>query len=158
MGILDRFKKKPATQPVPHQPERKIEAVQKKTTEVKKAEPKKVEPKKAEAKKTPVRPTHAAKKKYPESELSIIKPIITEKATNLSADRKYIFEVATGANRIEIAKAVQSLYGVQPVKVNIIRQGGKQIRYGRAEGRTKDRKKAIVTLREGESIKIQDGV
>ncbi|MFA5106806.1 MAG: 50S ribosomal protein L23 [Patescibacteria group bacterium] len=88
----------------------------------------------------------------------MIKPIITEKATNLGADRKYIFEVATGANRIEIAKAVESLYGVQPLKVNIIRQGGKQIRYGRAEGRTKDRKKAIVTLREGESIKIQDGV
>jgi large subunit ribosomal protein L23 len=88
----------------------------------------------------------------------IVKPIITEKATFLGAENKYIFEVSLKANKIEVAKAIESLYNVNVVKVNIIRQRGKKITYGRITGRTKQTKKAIVTIKQGQSISVYEGV
>lgn len=88
----------------------------------------------------------------------LIRPLITEKATNLSNENKYIFEVSGDANKIEIKKAIKNVYGVRPISINIVNVRGKQVRFGRTMGRTKDRKKAIVTLKKGEKIEVYEGV
>ena len=88
----------------------------------------------------------------------IMKPLVTEKVSDLGALNKYVFAVAKNANKIEVAKAIKEVYGIKPVGVNVIRMSGKKARYGRISGRRKDWKKAIVTLPKGETIKIYEGV
>ena len=89
----------------------------------------------------------------------ILRPIITENSMDGIADRKYTFEVAKDANKIEIAKAVEELFGVKVSKVNTINVDGKLRRYGRFEGYTASRKKAIVTLTEdSKAIEFFDGM
>ena len=78
----------------------------------------------------------------------IIKPIITEESMKGAADRKYTFQVAKDANKIEIAKAVEELFGVEVEKVNTISVRGKFRRQGRVGGFTASSKKAIITLTE----------
>jgi len=85
-------------------------------------------------------------------------PLITEKGTELSSLNKYVFEVSSGANRIEVKKAVEELYGVTVLKVNMMNFQGKKRRYGRNIGRTRDFRKAIVTLRQGDTIQLFEGV
>lgn len=86
------------------------------------------------------------------------RPIVTEKTAAMTAMNKYVFEVPLTANRLEVATAIAALYEVHPIKVNMIRSTGKFVRYGRFEGSRSDWKKAIITLRAGESITVQDGV
>ncbi len=89
----------------------------------------------------------------------ILRPIITENSMDGIADRKYTFEVAKDANKIEIAKAVEELFDVKVAKVNTINVDGKLRRYGRFEGYTASRKKAIVTLTEdSKTIDFFDGM
>jgi len=89
----------------------------------------------------------------------ILRPIITENSMDGIADRKYTFEVAKDANKIEIAAAVEELFGVKVAKVNTINVDGKLRRYGRFEGYTASRKKAIVTLTEdSKTIDFFDGM
>ena len=88
----------------------------------------------------------------------LVKPLITEKATNLGIHNKYVFVVSLKANKIEVAKAVEAIYGVKPVKVNISNVGGKKVTRGKIRGQRKDWRKAIVTLPEGQTIKIYEGV
>ncbi len=89
----------------------------------------------------------------------ILRPVITENSMDGIADRKYTFEVAKDANKIEIAKAVEELFGVKVAKVNTINCDGKLRRYGRFEGYTASRKKAIVTLTEdSKTIDFFDGM
>ena len=89
----------------------------------------------------------------------ILRPVITENSMDGIADRKYTFEVAKDANKIEIAKAVEELFGVKVAKVNTINVDGKLRRYGRYEGFTASRKKAIVTLTEdSKTIEFFDGM
>lgn len=76
----------------------------------------------------------------------ILAPVITEKSSAALSDKKYTFRVADGANKIEIAKAVEEIFGVKVAKVNTISMKGKKRRYGRFEGYTSDWKKAVVTL------------
>lgn len=76
----------------------------------------------------------------------IIKPIITENSMNGIADRKYTFQVAKDSNKIEIAKAVEELFGVKVSKVNTISVRGRFRRQGIKGGYTAASKKAIVTL------------
>ncbi len=98
-------------------------------------------------------------KKYGNAYKILVKPLITEKASVQGTDEnKYFFEVKKDANKIEIAKAINDVYGVKPVSVNIMRVGGKKVRRGRTFGKRKDWKKAIVTLKKGESIKVYEGV
>ena len=78
----------------------------------------------------------------------IIKPIITEESMKGAADRKYTFQVAKDANKIEIAKAVEELFGVEVCKVNTISVRGKFRRQGRVGGFTASSKKAVITLTE----------
>ena len=89
----------------------------------------------------------------------IIKPIITEASMMGVMTKKYTFKVADDANKIEIAKAVEELFGVKVAKVNTIKVNGKLRRYGRFEGYTASWKKAIVTLTEdSKTIEFFDGI
>ena len=89
----------------------------------------------------------------------IIKPIITEASMMGVASKKYTFKVAADANKVEIAKAVEELFGVEVAKVNTITVNGKMRRYGRFEGYKASWKKAIVTLTEdSKTIEFFDGI
>lgn len=148
MGIFDRFKKKTDQKTASKKPTRPAEPSVKRESQAKKQ----IEKKEA------LGPRKTGLKKNLEAERLILKPVISEKATSLAPAGKYVFEVSPTANRSEVAKAIASIYGVRPIKINVLNMSGKEIRYGRAEGRTKNRKKMIVTLKAGESISIQDGV
>ncbi len=79
----------------------------------------------------------------------IKRPIITEQSMSETENRKYTFEVAKSANKIEIAKAVEEIFGVKVAKVNTLNMQGKRKRTGRyPEGRRPAWKKAIITLTE----------
>lgn len=88
----------------------------------------------------------------------LIKPLITEKATTLVEKGKYVFIVSLNANKIEVAKTVSDVYGVKVDSVNIINMEGKRVLRGRIKGKRSDFKKAIVTLKKGESIQLYEGV
>ena len=90
----------------------------------------------------------------------ILKPIITENSMMGIMEKKYTFKVAKDANKIEIAKAVETLFkGVKVAKVNTISVRGRLKRMGRNAGYTSDWKKAIVTLAEGsKTIEFFDGM
>lgn len=92
----------------------------------------------------------------------IIRPVITEKNTRLNAQGQYIFEVAPEANKIEIKKAIEAIFGVNVKAVNTISMRGKlrqrRTRHGKVMGYTKDRKKAIITLTpESKPIDVFEG-
>ena len=77
----------------------------------------------------------------------IIRPVLSEKSYDGMADKKYAFEVAIGANKTEIKKAVSEIFGVKVEKVTTINMDGKAKRQGRyPEGRTASYKKAVVKL------------
>ena len=76
----------------------------------------------------------------------ILKPVITEASMQGIANKKYTFQVAKDANKIEIAKAVVELFGVKVAKVNTIKLPGKWKRMGVHVGKRSDIKKAVVTL------------
>ena len=76
----------------------------------------------------------------------IIKPIITEQSMEATEEKKYVFQVALDANKIEIKKAVEEIFGVKVEKVNTIRMDGKEKRMGVHIGRRANWKKAMVKL------------
>lgn len=89
--------------------------------------------------------------------MSILKkPIVTEKMTDLNESGKYAFYVDKGANKVEIKKAVEKMYGVNVVKVNTsITSSKPKTRYTKTQiisGKTPSYKKAIITVAEGEII------
>ena len=89
----------------------------------------------------------------------IVRPIITEKSTDqLDRHRKYSFVVARDANKVEIAHAVEKLFTVKVEGVRTMQYRGKERRVGRVLGRRAAWKKAVVTLREGDTIEIFEGV
>ena len=88
----------------------------------------------------------------------LIRPIITEKTTLLMQENKYTFQVPLNANKVEIRKAVESIFNVKVEKVATIRVLGKTKRMGRTMGKCSDYKKAIVTLKAGETIELFEGV
>jgi large subunit ribosomal protein L23 len=76
----------------------------------------------------------------------IKRPVITERSTEVMAEKKYTFEVDTRANKTEVKDAVEVIFGVKVDKVNIQNYKGKFKRMGRHSGYTPKRKKAIVKL------------
>ena len=76
----------------------------------------------------------------------VIRPVITEKSMLGAAEKKYTFEVAKTANKIEIAKAVEELFKAKVAKVNTVHVRGQLRRQGRSQGYTPSWKKAYVTL------------
>ena len=89
---------------------------------------------------------------------AIVAPIITEKATILSEHNQVVFEVPIKATKTEIKEAVEQLFKVTVEAVNTMRQKGKTKRFRGHAGRRKDIKKAIVTLKDGDSIDIATGL
>ncbi len=85
-------------------------------------------------------------------------PIITEKTTKASQYNQYAFEVAPDANKHEIKQAVESLFKVSVVKVNVSNLKGKSKRFRGTMGVQKDVKKAIVTLKQGDALDVGVGV
>jgi large subunit ribosomal protein L23 len=169
MGLLNIFKrkkgkgdkpeltKKPGKERLAELEAAKKEAEVKKTFKemaAKKAEKPAAE---TETKKSAAKPK-VKKRKNSQAFRVLIKPIVTEKSAYLGSLNQYIFEVSSEANKIMVKKAVENIYGVKPIKVNIINVLGKDVRFGRTRGRTKDRKKAVVTLREGDKLDVYEGV
>jgi large subunit ribosomal protein L23 len=92
---------------------------------------------------------------------TIIRPVVSEKSTLLGEQGKYVFEVASDANKIQIKHAVEEAFSnkkVQVSEVNILRVPGKLRRRGRSVGMTRSWKKAIVTLRAGQRLDLCEGV
>ena len=89
----------------------------------------------------------------------IISPLLTEKALKLKADtNSYTFWVHLDANKIEIGKAIEELFKVRPLKVRTFNLMGKPKRLGRWTGRKAKKKKAIVKLKEGDTIAVFEGM
>ncbi|NQU99170.1 MAG: 50S ribosomal protein L23 [Parcubacteria group bacterium] len=130
MSILDKFKKE--------------ESKDKKKQTTKKKVEKKVEKSKARIES--------------KAHKILLYPQISEKATYLGEENKYVFIVSTSANKKEIKQAIKDVYGIKPLSVNTIKVGGKERRYGKNTGKTVGYKKAIVALPEGETIQLYDGV
>jgi large subunit ribosomal protein L23 len=85
----------------------------------------------------------------------IKRPVVTEKSTTLQDLRnQYTFEVAPAANKSEVRKAIETLFKVKVLKVNVVSLPGKTRRAFGRPGQTRPWKKAIVTLRKGDSIEI----
>ena len=89
----------------------------------------------------------------------ILRPVLTEKSYDGMADKRYVFEVAINANKIEIKQAVEAAFGVKVESVNTLRTLGKIKRQGRTQGRTPETKKAYVTLKkDSKPIKFFEGM
>ena len=84
----------------------------------------------------------------------IIAPIVTERSSMGIQDGRYTFEVNKKATKVEIAKAVEKIFGVRVVKVNTVTVRGKEKRMGAHSGMTPDWKKAIVTIDTNPSEKV----
>lgn len=84
----------------------------------------------------------------------IKRPVITEQSMAETEFKKYTFEVAKDANKVEIRQAVEAIFNVKVVKVNTLNVKSKPKRVRYQEGRTRTWKKAMVTLAEGETIEI----
>jgi large subunit ribosomal protein L23 len=88
----------------------------------------------------------------------LLKPTITEKSTLLQESGKYTFEVAAGANKVEIKQAIEKNFNVTVEDVNITKLHGKRKRYGPRTKKMPDIKKAVVTLQRGDRIDLVEGV
>lgn len=89
----------------------------------------------------------------------IKRPIITEKGTVLrEVNSQYVFEVALKSNKNQIKEALKRLFDVDATEVRTSVVRGKYVRVGRSRGKKSNWKKAIVTLKEGQSIELFDGV
>ena len=89
----------------------------------------------------------------------ILRPVLTEKSYDGMADKRYVFEVAINANKIEIKQAVEAAFGVKVESVNTLRTLGKIKRQGRYAGRTPEIKKDYVTLKkDSKTIEFFDGM
>jgi len=86
------------------------------------------------------------------------RPIVTEKSSLLKeAGNQYVFEVATSANKIEIAKAIELLFKVKVVAVRVMNIEGKERRVGKSSGKRPDWRKAIVKLGPKDKISFFEG-
>lgn len=124
---------------------------------------KKKSEKKARQEKDPKKEKKAATKKKEVSINSqafrvLEQPRVTEKGSFLGSLNQYIFSICVTANKREVRKAIEELYSVKVTKVNIMNVKGKERKSGRTRGRTRAWKKAIVTLKQGDTIKLFEGV
>lgn len=84
----------------------------------------------------------------------ILRPVVSEKSYDLVAQNRYTFEVDKRASKPEIADAIQSIFGVTVEKVNTMNVAGKPRRLRFRAGKTRSWKKAIVTVKDGDSIEF----
>ncbi len=144
MAILDRFKKKGAERNAPGVPPEK------------KAPAKKAVAKKSDAPKTEA--PKAVAKANAKSNAILRMPQVSEKAARLADRGTYVFRVPMHAEKIAVKKAVEALYGVHVDKVRMVTIPGKPVRRGRRVSHRQDMKKALVTLKKGQTIALYEGV
>lgn len=154
MALKDLFKKKKKEEKkISIKPEKKKTIKPEKKVSVK--EEKKItikpEEKKEEKKIVPPRPR---KKDVKIAPFILESPHIAEKATDLLEINQYVFKVSERANKVEVKKAVQELYGVDVVSVRVINVPRKKRRIGRTQGWRKGYKKAIIRIKKGQEIDI----
>ncbi len=183
MALLDALKKKKKTSPEKKAKGGKMKKGEKKKKEVKKKPKKDKEIKKKETKEVKLKKEKKVKEKAAKKEVSvpgktapsvaerkitgevkkrevrvaplILKgPQITEKATELKDKNQYVFKVADSANKSEIKKAVEEVYGVKVIKVRTIKVPRRKRRLGRSVGWKKGYKKAVVSLKKDQTIDI----
>lgn len=135
-ALFDIFKKKKPQKPTP-EPKEKIKAV-----------------KKPDSKTEPVKKTSIKRKDLKEAHIILKEPHISEKSTQMSDQRKYIFRIYPLVNKIQVKKAVSSLYGVAVKDVRIINIKSKERVLRGKKGTKPGYKKAIVTLEEGYKIEL----
>lgn len=141
MAILDVFKKKEET------PKEKPKTPVKEEVSVEKE----VEPKPKTEKKVSKPKERKSKGIY----FNILKsPHVTEKASFLAEQNKYIFKVWPRAHKLEIGKAIEDLYGVKVTAVRIINIPKKAKRIGKSQGFKSGFKKAIISLKKGQKIEV----
>ena len=87
----------------------------------------------------------------------LLSPIITEKSSMLQESNKYVFKVHLGSNKIEIKRAVEEIFDVVVENVNVMKVKGKNKMYVRNRTLTPSWKKAVVTLKLGDSISLYEG-
>ena len=88
----------------------------------------------------------------------LLAPVVSEKSYSLLADRKYSFKVHKDAHKTQVRQAVEELFGVKVLRVNVSKVQAKPKRRGLQRGKKPGWKKAIVQLRPGDSIEIFEGV
>jgi len=101
-----------------------------------------------------VHPVSTGRKSTGDFSNVLIRPRITEKATESADKNKYVFEVDTKSNKNQIRVAVEDMYGVKPVKINITKIPSKNVFSKGKKGVKSGGKKAVVYLKEGDSIEI----
>jgi len=84
----------------------------------------------------------------------ILRPVISEKTTELMGINKYVFRVSMKANKLMVAHAIKQLFGVDPEKVNVLTVRGKDRRLRYRTGKKSAWKKAIITLKPGQKIEL----
>ncbi len=88
----------------------------------------------------------------------ILSPVVTEKSTNLSEQNKIVFKVPDGSNKTNLKKNIEKIFKVNVTKINIInKQSRKKITRGK-KVKVKGYKKAIITLKKGQSIDLTTGI
>jgi large subunit ribosomal protein L23 len=87
----------------------------------------------------------------------LLAPVVSEKSYSLITDRKYTFKVHQDAHKTQVRQAVEELFGVKVESVNMLKVQSKPKRRGMNRGRRPGWKKAVVQLREGETIEIFAG-
>lgn len=89
----------------------------------------------------------------------VIRPIITERSMEGASMKKYVFEIARDANKVEVKKAIEEIFGVKVKSVNTIKLPAKEKRMGVHVGKTTAKKKAVVTLTsESKGIELFEGM
>lgn len=117
----------------------------------------------AKSKKASVKKTAAKKQEVSafansrEAYRFLLEPWVTEKTHGAMAFGKYAFKVTSDATKKEIAKAIEGMYGVKVVDVHTVTVRAKKRSYGRYEGKKSGFKKAIVSLKKGDSISLFEG-
>ena len=159
MSILDKFKKNQEDAGKASVAKQVVEAEKeaKKSVAKKPAAKKKTTPK-AKAKTETKKQKKAAQIVSKKATHALLGPVVSEKSAQLSDRGVIVFRVADDANKVEIRNAFRELYKVTPVRVNVMKVRGSQVRFGRMRGRTKDYKKAMITLPKGTRIDIFEGV
>ncbi len=147
MALFDLFRIKKKAEKV-EEPKKELKKVPKIKVEGESVSAGKVKAKEVQA------PKPKRKKKFADAYKILKGPHVTEKATDLTDENQYVFKVWTRSNKIEIKKAVESLYNIDVIDVKIIKVPAKKRRIGKIEGHRKGYKKAIVKIKEGQKIEV----
>lgn len=146
MGILDRFRKK--------EDKKRLATLGKAIASKQPTVPASAAKPQASPAAAPTRP--AAIRVPTHAHAVLLRPYVTEKSTAGNSHGEYTFLVDTAANKVQVRRAVQEVYGVTPVSIRIVRRAGKMVRYGRTSGRRRDWKKAFVRLKAGETMQLTE--